>query len=93
MQAKNYFPSVAELTAGGPEQAALHRRAGDATRSQFGREVFVRAVVEVSNFCRENCAYCGMRRDHRDLKRFRARAHRFYSYIVVLEEFHDAFTL
>lgn len=73
MQAKNYFPSVAELTAGGPEQAALHRRAGDATRSQFGREVFVRAVVEVSNFCRENCAYCGMRRDHRDLKRFRAR--------------------
>jgi len=66
VQAKNYFPSVAELTAGGPEQAALHRRAGDATRSQFGREVFVRAVVEVSNFCR-------MRRDHRDLKRFRAR--------------------
>jgi len=34
----------------------------------------VRAVVEVSNFCRENCAYCGMRRDNRDLHRFRARA-------------------
>jgi biotin synthase len=29
-------------------------------------------VVEVSNFCRENCTYCGMRRDNRVLNRFRA---------------------
>jgi biotin synthase len=35
--------------------------------------VFVRAVVEVSNFCRENCSYCGMRRDNRDLARYRAK--------------------
>lgn len=33
----------------------------------------MRAVVEVSNFCRENCTYCGMRRDNRALKRLRAR--------------------
>src|SRR5690606_35789585 len=33
--------------------------------------VFVRAVVEVSNFCRQDCSYCGMRRSNRDLKRFR----------------------
>jgi biotin synthase len=33
----------------------------------------VRAVVEVSNFCRENCTYCGMRRENRALGRFRAR--------------------
>lgn len=42
-------------------------------RTQFGNSAFVRAVVEVSNFCRENCTYCGMRRDNRELKRFRAR--------------------
>lgn len=39
----------------------------------FGRRVFVRGVVEVSNFCRENCHYCGMRRDNRGLARARAR--------------------
>ena len=33
----------------------------------------MRGVVEVSNFCRENCSYCGMRRDNRDLARFRAK--------------------
>lgn len=32
----------------------------------------MRAVVEVSNYCRENCAYCGMRRDNLTLHRFRA---------------------
>ena len=37
----------------------------------FGRQVFVRGVIEVSNFCRQNCNYCGMRRDNRELHRFR----------------------
>jgi biotin synthase len=37
----------------------------------FGRQVFVRGVIEVSNYCRQNCNYCGMRRDNRDLHRFR----------------------
>jgi biotin synthase len=40
---------------------------------RFNRRIFLRGVVEVSNFCRENCAYCGMRRDNRNLQRYRAR--------------------
>ncbi len=51
----------------------MHERAQAVTRERFGHQVFVRAVVEVSNFCRENCAYCGMRRDNRTLHRYRAR--------------------
>jgi len=43
------------------------------TRAGFGRRVFVRGVVEVSNHCRENCHYCGMRRDNRALDRYRAK--------------------
>ncbi len=62
-----------DLNASGARQSALHDSAAEATRAEFGRNVFVRAVVEVSNFCRENCAYCGMRRDNRTLHRYRAR--------------------
>jgi biotin synthase len=62
-----------DLNAGGSRQVSLHESAAAATRTEFGRNVFVRAVVEVSNFCRENCSYCGMRRDNRALHRFRAR--------------------
>jgi biotin synthase len=56
----------------GPAQEAFHERAAAAAMTEFGRKVFVRAVVEVSNFCRENCVYCGMRRHNRSLVRQRA---------------------
>lgn len=66
--------SLIDLLGRNGEQAILHARAAAATRQTFGREVFVRAVIELSNFCRENCHYCGMRRDNRSLERYRATA-------------------
>ena len=70
----NGMPKGAELvTSRGREQERLHARAVEATRGQFGRRVFLRGVVEVSNFCRENCLYCGMRRENQSLDRYRAR--------------------
>ena len=68
-----FFPTVEMLSATGAEQKRWHGQAEETARSSFGREVFIRGVVEVSNFCRENCAYCGMRRDNRGLQRYRAR--------------------
>jgi len=60
------------LDARGEAQELLHARAASAAAAKFGRRVFMRGVVEVSNYCRENCTYCGMRRDNRALSRFRA---------------------
>jgi len=53
------------------EEGTLEERAGALRDEVFGREVFVRGVIEVSNYCRQNCDYCGMRRDNRELRRFR----------------------
>jgi len=61
------------LRTNGSVQSGLHERAAALAREHFGSRVFVRAVVEISNFCRENCHYCGMRRDNRSLSRYRAR--------------------
>jgi biotin synthase len=55
----------------GEAQSALHARAAATRDAVFGKRVFVRGVVEVSNYCRQNCQYCAMRRDNRDLIRFR----------------------
>jgi biotin synthase len=57
----------------GHAQELLHQRASAAAEAGFGRKVFLRGVVEVSNYCRENCAYCGMRRTNDSLHRFRAK--------------------
>jgi biotin synthase len=66
------LPSAEMLYLHGEAQEAFHQKAALATRARFGNQVFVRGVVEVSNYCRENCAYCGMRRSNRSLQRFRA---------------------
>lgn len=71
-QPVNYFPTFADLNFTGRDQETFHEQAVEVARAQFGRKVFVRAVVEVSNFCRQNCSYCGMRRDNRSLERRRA---------------------
>nr|UXE45807.1 [FeFe] hydrogenase maturase subunit HydE [uncultured bacterium] len=67
------LPNPEVLHSRGKAQEELHERAAAAARSRFGRKVFVRAVVEISNYCRENCRYCGMRRANRSLHRFRAK--------------------
>ena len=38
----------------------------------FGRGVYVRALVEITNRCRNNCLYCGIRCDNRALEHSRA---------------------
>src|SRR3954462_2561139 len=70
----NGAPKTADLLKSrGAEQKRLHARAAEAVKDHFGPRVFMRGVVELSNFCRENCSYCGMRRENRSLDRFRAR--------------------
>ncbi len=51
----------AELTA---EAAAISRRV-------FGGKVFLRGLIEYSNYCSCNCLYCGIRRDNPHVDRYR----------------------
>lgn len=64
--------NIKELLETRGEKAEQLRNSSQQTRNRiFGNTAFVRGVVEVSNYCRENCSYCGMRRDNRTLSRFR----------------------
>src|SRR5258707_11135529 len=70
------------LRAEGSRQEELFALALAERVRMFGNEVFVRGVVEVSNFCRQNCSYCGMRRDNRALDRFRIEADKLIDLLV-----------
>ena len=46
--------------------------AADAVRKKYlGGEVHLRALIEFSNYCKQNCLYCGLRRGNRALERYR----------------------
>jgi biotin synthase len=78
----SFLPTAGMLAARGSEQGQWMERASAVRDQRFGRRAFVRAVVEVSNFCRENCEYCGMRRDNKSLSRFRGQAEQLAELII-----------
>lgn len=40
-------------------------------RQQMGDEIFLRGIIEFSNFCERNCLYCGLRKSNNQLSRYR----------------------
>ncbi len=40
-------------------------------REIYGNKVFVRGLVEISNICKNDCIYCGIRRSNRACERYR----------------------
>lgn len=45
----------------------LKARADDVRQSIYGRDVYIRGLIEFTSYCRRNCLYCGLRREnHRE---------------------------
>lgn len=52
--------------------AELLKKYADETRRKFyGDKVFLRGLIEISSYCRNDCLYCGIRRSNRDADRYR----------------------
>ncbi len=49
--------------------------AADRVRAAYvGNDVHLRGLIEFSNVCRQNCKYCGLRRDNGKIERYRIEA-------------------
>lgn len=53
------------------EMDALQSLALKTKSEQVGRIVYFRGLVEFSNICRKNCYYCGLRKENKEVNRFR----------------------
>ena len=46
--------------------------AADEVRKKYvGDDIHLRALIEFSNICKNNCLYCGLRRDNKNIQRYR----------------------
>lgn len=53
------------------ERQLLYDAADEVRKKIVGDPVHLRGIIEFSNYCRQNCHYCGLRRDNPKLPRYR----------------------
>ncbi|MBR2347283.1 MAG: [Clostridia bacterium] len=49
----------------------LRRLAVETRKKHYGNSVYIRGLIEISNICKNDCLYCGIRRSNRDCERYR----------------------
>ncbi len=50
---------------------ALIHKAETVRDNVYGRKVFLRGLIEFTSYCKNNCLYCGLRRDNLNASRYR----------------------
>ncbi|MGI6525157.1 MAG: [FeFe] hydrogenase H-cluster radical SAM maturase HydE [Bdellovibrionota bacterium] len=53
------------------DRELLFERARGVRHAVYGRDVFVRGLIEFSNYCKNDCYYCGIRRSNTKASRYR----------------------
>lgn len=49
----------------------LTERAKSVRDDIYGKRVFIRGLIEISNYCKNDCYYCGIRRSNNNAQRYR----------------------
>ena len=59
------------LIDGAYDRQILFDEADKVRRSHYGTDVYIRGLIEISSFCRNDCLYCGIRRGNAAAARYR----------------------
>ena len=62
---------VSLLTSEGEDMAYLTQAARLTREENYGHDIYIRGLIEVSSFCKNDCLYCGIRRSNRRAERYR----------------------
>lgn len=67
------LPEYEQLIVGISPEATdyIGKKALKAKKSVYGNDIYIRGLIEVTNFCKNNCFYCGIRRDNSGCSRYR----------------------
>ncbi len=62
---------LADILGDDSVEEELFRTANEVKTREYGTIVFVRGIIEFSNYCRQMCAYCGINAGMKNAKRYR----------------------
>ena len=49
----------------------INKQAQEVALRHFGNKIYIRGLIEISNCCRNNCYYCGIRKGNPNIERYR----------------------
>ena len=49
----------------------LFKKADACRQSVYGKDVYMRGLIEFTNYCKNDCIYCGIRRSNKLAERYR----------------------
>jgi biotin synthase len=49
----------------------LYRKADEIKQKYCGNKIHLRGIIEFSNYCRQDCYYCGIRNENKNVNRYR----------------------
>lgn len=55
----------------GADRDFLFERARAVRDAHYGRKVYIRGLIELTNYCKNDCLYCGIRRSNASCERYR----------------------
>ena len=59
---KNRTPELAEY---------LFEQAREVREQYYGKDIYIRGLIEFTNYCKNDCLYCGIRRSNKNAERYR----------------------
>lgn len=59
---KNRTPELAEY---------LFKEAREVREEHYGKDIYIRGLIEFTNYCKNDCLYCGIRRSNKNAERYR----------------------
>lgn len=71
--------SLKELITDNSYNEILTAEADKVRRKYYGNRVFTRGLIEISNICKNDCYYCGIRKSNQNISRYRLTESEIYS--------------
>ena len=56
---------------GGQDLQYLYNKGAEVAKKHYGNQIFIRGLIEVSSYCKNDCYYCGLRKSNIKCQRYR----------------------
>ena len=62
---------IALINCDSETQQYLADQANEVRKENYGNDIYLRGLIEFSNYCKQDCYYCGIRKSNTNCQRYR----------------------